>query len=379
MNDREPSLALATPKNLLMLGCTIAAVFGAGRPLYAQEPAASPQPTTVSPASFDAPSLHLLFADQLELPGGTYALRQRTSAIEFVFEQPRVFDEFGLGWFYLNEGYLGPQEPHQLALTSPLHYRDGFGIQLDRWIAVGSRCRLGADGGPEMYFDTTASKFRSMYEDRHGGGIVLGFAGRCRVAYGLSLELRANRSLQIASFDATTYLVGLAYTPGSSDEPQHESETAGSAPSPYVELLLGKTQLDDFVAQIDAGFSEWIAFGDSLGGPIGYQVSLLGEQVHTLLSSKAAAVQLTAHQGFAAGRLQLYAGIGPELTHNDDHVNQTVDTKLDFLTSVGVRFHSRSRLFYLLQYSRVADSSKRIDTDMLLLGVGFDLRSPRDR
>jgi hypothetical protein len=365
-------------ERLTILGFAFASILGAHRPLCAQEPAASTDLTMVSPRAFEQPSFHLLFGDQVDLPGGTYALRQRTSAIEFVFEQPRVFGQFGLGWFYLNEGYLGPKEPHQLELTAPLHYRDGFGLQLDRWMALGNRCRLGVAAGPELYFDTTASKFRSQYEDRHGSGLVLGFTGLCRVVSGFSLELRANRSLDVASFDSTSYLVGLAYTPGGSDDRPSERGIAASAQPAYVELLVGKAQIDDFRAQIDAGFSEWIAYGDSLSGAIGYQVSLRGAQIHTLLSSKAAAVQLTAQQGFAAGRLQLYAGIGPELTHNDDHVNQTVDTKLDLLASAGVRFHLRSRLFFLLQYGRVADSSERIDTDMLLLGVGFDVGSRPD-
>jgi hypothetical protein len=354
----------------------IALVFGACRPLCAQEPAASPEPRQVSPDAFAAPSFHLLSGDQLALPGGTYALRQRTSAIEFVFEEPRNLAQFGLDWFYLNEGYLGPHEPHQLELTSPLHYRDGFGLQLDRWIEVGSRCRLGASAGPEIFFDTTADKFRSMYEDRHGGGLLLGVAGQCRLVSGYAVELRANRSLQVADFDSTTYLVGFAYTPRSADETPDESGLAASAQPAYVELLAGKTQLDDFRSQVDAGFGEWLAYGTSVSAPIGYEVSLIGEQIHRLLHSKAAAIQLTGQHAFAAGRVRLYAGIGPALTHNDDHVNETVDTKVDLLASAGVRFHLRSRLFFLMQYSRIADSSNHIDTDMLLLGAGFDVGSP---
>jgi hypothetical protein len=326
-------------------------------------------------SSDDQPSIHLLMGDEVDLPGGTYALKQRTAAINFVYEQPNVFDGFGVAPFYLNEGYLGPNEPHQLKLIKPLHYRDGIGVQLDYWTPAAARCRLGGAAGPEMYFDTSATDYRSMYEDRHGGALVLSLIGQCRVTSRFALEVRANRTVAVADFNSTTILAGLSYTPQTADAASSSGNSTGSGDTSYIQMLVGKTQIDDFRAQIDAGFAEWLAYGKSLSGPFGYQVSLLGDEIHTYLKREAAAAQATARQGFAGDRVELFAALGPVLTRNDDDVNPTVNIKLDLLASIGVKVHFSARLFALLQYSRVADFSKRFDTDMVLTGFGIDLGS----
>ena len=170
-------------------------------------------------------------------------------------------------------------------------------------------------------------------------------------------------------------LAGLSYTPQTADAAASSGNSNGSGDGSYIQMLVGKSQIDDFRAQIDDGFSEWLAYGETVSGPFGYQVSLLGEEIHVYLKREAVAAQATAQQGFAHKRVELFAALGPVLTRNEDDMNPTVNIKLGLLASIGVKVHFSNRLFALLQYSRIADFSKHFDTDMLLMGFGIDLGS----
>jgi hypothetical protein len=328
------------------------------------------------PAS-DQPVFHILSGDQNRFPGGTYALGQRTSAFSIIYEQPHVFfgGQFGLATVYVNEGFLGPSENWLVRLTAPLHYRDAYSEQLDYWWPGNARCRLGASMGPEIYFDTTATQFRSLYSDRYGIGLQMSVTGQCHVTSRIAVEVSAGKSLDVASFNSRTVMLGLAYSPGNADNPEFSDYPGARAGDQYVEIATGRSELDDFRSELDSGWAEWLDYGESLGGLFGFDVSLRHEQVHRWLDRTGVAGLFNAHQGFGGGRVQFFAAIGPELALTDDRVLDRNGPRVDLLAVFGVKFHLRKRMFLLLQYGRVAEHSEHGDTDFVMTGVGVDIGS----
>jgi hypothetical protein len=339
---------------------------------------AAGSPPQRRPAS-DQPVFHILLGDQNHFPGGTYALGQRSSVFSVIYEQPHVvFGQFGLATVYLNEGFLGPSQNWLVRLTAPLHYRDAYSEQLDYWWPGNARCRLGASMGPEIYFDTTATQFRSMYLDRYGIGLQMSVTGQCRLSSKIALEVSAARSLDVASFNSTTLITGLAYTPGNADDPQFSDSPRAQAGYRYVEIAAGRSELDDFRSELDSGFAEWIDYGGSFGGLFGFDISMRHERVQRDLERMGVAGLFNAHQGFSRGRVQVFVALGPELARTDDRVLHTNGPRVDLLAVFGAKYHFRNRTFLLLQYARVADHNERSDTDLVMTGFGVDIDSQKN-
>jgi hypothetical protein len=290
-----------------------------------------------------------------------------------MFERANMWDGFGLAFRYLNEGFLGPQnEPAMLPLMTPLHYKDAFALLLSRWWPVNAPCRLGAALGPETYFDTTATRFRSEYGDRHGLGLQVDLAGQCDVTRRLSIELTATRSFDVASFDSSTVLVGFVFTPR--ERAASESGDEQLSPRGRVDITAGRVDIDDFDVSHDDGTTTWLTYGRFLHGSFGFDASLLRERVANVVDRRGAALEFTAEHAFWSDRLHVFAGIGPYLAHSIDYETNQSSTQLNVLISYGIRVIIFKRLSLVAKLGRVAAGAGRNDSD--LATVGFALAVP---
>jgi hypothetical protein len=324
-------------------------------------------------ASDDSPrisSFHVEIGGQDSVPGGTYALGQQTSAMSVMFERANMWDGFGLAFRYLNEGFLGPQNaPAPMPLASPLHYKDGFALLLSRWWPVNAPCRVGAALGPETYFDTTATQFRSQYGDRHGLGVQMDLAAQCNVTRQLSIELTATRSFDVASFDSSTVLVGFVFTPRQAES--SESDNDEMPPRAHAELTAGRVDIDDFDVSHDDGTTTWVAYGRALHGAFGFDVSLLRERVANVVDRRGAALEFTAERAFWSDWLHVFAGVGPYLAHSIDYETNSSSTQINLIISYGMRVMIGNRLSIMAKLGRVAASSGRNDADLATIGFAF--------
>lgn len=323
----------------------------------------------------NAPSIHALIGGQGGIPGGTSALGQTTSGMSLMFEQPRGDGQTGIAIRYLNEGFLGPQnEPWPLRLRTPLHYRDAFGLLLDYWRPVGRNCRLGAALGPETYFDTTAQSFRWAYGDRHGVGVQGSLLGQCRLSSKLSVELMASRSVDVASFDSTQILMGLVFTPRGVNNLRSGDDQEKAVHDGRVEITGGRIDTDDFDVSHDDGTATWVAYGRTLKGSLGMEISLLRERVASVFDRRGAAIELTAQHAFGAPWFQLFAGAGPYLARSSDYEDGDSATQVNLLISYGIRIFADARFSFVIKLGRVAASAGKNDVD--LATIGFDVNVP---
>jgi hypothetical protein len=324
-----------------------------------------------------SPSVHLLLGGQETLGGGTSALDQHTSAWEGIYEQPQLFGPFGLQIRYLNEGYLGStQVPWSVPLREPLHYRDAFGVQLNYWSPLVGNCRAGVALGPEIYFDTFASTYRSDYEDRHGFGIQPSIAAQCRLFERWAVELLASRSFDVASFNATSVLLGLSYTPRYAyDAPEHGNDNSRDLTERYLELTAGRSEVDCFHMSDERGSAIWGIYGQEIAAPIGIEVTLLNEDVPRIFERRALSAQLIAQHGFVHDHLQVFVAVGPALSRYRDDVAGSLTTQVNLLLSYGLKIPLNERAALVLRFGRVESSSGRNDTDLLTAGFAINLSS----
>jgi hypothetical protein len=317
-------------------------------------------------------SFHAEIGGQDSFPGGTYALGQQTSAMSLMFERANMWGGFGLAFRYLNEGFLGPQnEPAPMPLATPLHYKDGFALLLSRQWPINTPCRVGAALGPETYFDTTATRFRSQYGDRHGLGLQVNLVGQCDVTRRLSMEITATRSFDVASFDSSTVLFGFVFTPRAQAGRESNDEFS---PNGHVELTAGRVDIDDFDVSHDDGTTTWVAYGRSLHGAFGFDLSLLREKVANVIDRRGGAVEFTAEHAFWSDWIHVFAGVGPYVAHSIDYETSRSSTQINLLISYGVRIMFGKRLSIMAKLGRVAANAGRNDTD--LATVGFSLATP---
>jgi hypothetical protein len=330
--------------------------------------------TTADDGGSGRSSFHAEIGGQNDVPGGTYALGQQTSAMSLMFERANMFDGFGLAFRYLNEGYLGPQNaPAPLLLASPLHYKDAFALLVTRWWPVNAPCRLGSAFGVETYFDTTATEYRAEYGDRHGLGVQLNVAGQCDITRRLSVELAATRSFDVASFDSSTVLLGFVFTPKECGEDGGPDEFGANLRG-HMEVTAGRVDIDDFDVSHDDGTTTWITYGRSLAGPFGFDMSLLRERVANVVDRRGAALEFTAEHAFWSDWLRVFAGVGPYLAHSIDYESNSTSTQVNLLISYGIRIMIGKRFSMMAKLGRVAASSGRNDSD--LTSVGFSLTVP---
>lgn len=320
-------------------------------------------------------SMHALIGGQADMPGGTFALGQQTNAMSLEFERENIVDNVGIAIRYLNEGFLGPQnEPAPLPLWTPLHYKDAFGLLATYWKPVGRACRLGAALGPEIYFDTTATTFRSLYENRHGVGIQANISGQCRLMQGLAVEATATRSVDFISFPSSTLMVGLVFTPrdlnrAGGEEPRPDAELIGR-----LEVTAGRVDLDSFDVRHDDGTTTWITYGRMVGGSLGWDASLLREKVAAVVDRRGGALELTAQHSFWLPWVQVFAGMGPYLARSIDYEKYTCNTQLNLVLTYGFRVALGRRFYAVAKLARVAANAARNDADHVTFG--FAVRTP---
>jgi len=284
-----------------------------------------------------------------------------------------MWDGFGLAFRYLNEGYLGPQnEPAMQPLISPLHYKDAFALLLTRWWPVNAPCRVGAAFGPETYFDTTATKYRSEYGDRHGMGVQADLTAQCNLSRRLSVELTATRSFDVASFDSSTVLLGFVFTPRECAADKSDDEEV--SPRGHVEITAGRVDIDNFNVSHDDGTTTWVSYNRLLHGAFGFDASLLRERVANVVDRRGAALEFTAEHAFWMDWLHVFAGVGPYMAHSIDYESNTSSTQINLLISYGIRVMIGNRLSLMAKLGRVAASAGRNDAD--LATVGFALAVP---
>lgn len=341
-----------------------------------------------SAAHADAPSLHAAYgADDI---GGTFALGRRDIAYEAMYEQPDVVRNIGLAFSYLNEGHITEHVLFYEPVTMPLHIRDSYALQLLAWSPWLGRCRAAAAAGPETYFDTTTGAYRTLYENRHGFGLRATIAGQCRVTPTLAVEITANRSFDIASYDATTAMLGVVFTPQGPESSDAGGNGRPAGRSAYLELVAGETAVDSLRVHQEEGYAVWATYEHSLGASLAADFSLLTEDVSTFAGSlqrRSLAGQIVAVHDFGARWLSLFAGVGPALARTNIGVNgpcngigpvcnemtPQIYTKINVLYSYGLRCAVGERMSLVLKFGRVASFSSRADSDLVTAGFGVNL------
>jgi hypothetical protein len=324
-----------------------------------------------------APSVHLLLGGENGVGGstGTQALDQHTSAYQWLYEQPQVLGNVGVEVRYLNEGYLGATGlPWELKDSAPLHYRDAYGLQLDYWSSWERSCRAGAAAGPELYFDTTTRTNRSAYEDRHGVGLYVSIAAQCRIFAPLAIEAIVSRSFDLASFNATTLVVGLVFTPPVSDRHSTDEVTDDPYGSQSLELTSGWSKVDCFQMSAETGSVYWLSYNHALTHAFGLAGSVMDESVPQAFSRRSVALQVVAHHDFWTSRFDLFAAIGPDVTRTHDDGTPAAVTRLNGLLSFGARLVLWKGLSAVVRLGRVESADRRDDSDLITAGLSLRLR-----
>jgi hypothetical protein len=324
-----------------------------------------------------APSVHLLMGGENGIDGstGTIALGQHTSAYQWVYEQPQVLGPVGIEVRYLNEGYLGTAKfPWNLKVSAPLHYRDAYGLQLDYWSPWVMPCRAGVAGGPELYFDTTTSTYRSDYQDKHGVALNVSIAAQCRLLSPLAIEAVLSRSFDVASFKATTLVVGLVFTPPSVETHSADDYTSDPYGSQSLEVTGGWSKVDCFQMTEETGSVRWLSYDYALTHAFALAFSAMDESVPQVLSRRSVALQFLAHHDFLTSRLELFAAIGPDAARTHDEGTPEAVTRLNGLLSFGARLELWKGLSVVVRLGRVESTDRRDDSDLITAGLSLRLR-----
>jgi hypothetical protein len=358
-------------RRVLIPTCAACALLLAFR-LWAQE---------TTPVS---PTLHIAIGGE-GIPGGVYALGRKDVAYQLTYETPNVIGNFGLELSYQNEGHLVVYRSFYQPINAPLDYRDNFAIKLDRWSPMLAHCRVGAAAGIDTYFDTTTREYRSLFENRHGVGLQVGLAGQCYLIPSLAIEFLAGRSFNIANYDSTTLLLGLAYSPKAGSDAFLESSDAPT--KHYVEVVGGSTVIDSFQLRNEKGIIWWLTYGQALRAPFAIEYSFLDEDISTSAANmhrQSLSAELVVAHEFGFRWLQLFAGIGPALAKTNGAINQTCNgtqtvcdhltpesyTQINFLYEYGLRVWIANRASLTVKIGRVGSSSGRTDTDIAAAGFG---------
>lgn len=324
-----------------------------------------------------APSVHLLMGGENGIDGstGTTALGQHTSAYQWVYEQPHVLGQVGVEVRYLNEGYLGAAKfPWDLRVSAPLHYRDAYGLQLDYWFPWVMRCRAGVAGGPELYFDTTSSTYRADYQDKHGPGLNVSVAAQCRLLSPLAIEAVLSRSFDVASFNATSLVVGLVFTPPSVETRSADDYTSDPYGSQSLEVTGGWSKVDCFQMTEETGSVLWLSYDYAFTHAFAIAFSAMDESVPQVLSRRSVALQFLAHHDFLTPRLELFAAIGPDAARAHDVGIPGTVTRLNGLLSFGARLELWKGLSVVVRLGRVESSDRRDDSDLITAGLSVHLK-----
>jgi hypothetical protein len=183
----------------------------------------------------------------------------------------------------------------------------------------------------------------------------------------------------VASFDSTALLVGLVFTPRKLNNLESSADRGSTDPGSAVrsgrlEIVGGRIDTDDFDVSHDDGTAAWIAYGHTLKGPLGMEVSLLRERVSGVFDRRGAAVELTAQHEFGVHWLQLFAGAGPYLARSNDYEDRTARTQVNLLLTYGIRISLGHEFSFVCKMGRVAASAGKDDVD--LATVGFDINVP---
>jgi hypothetical protein len=337
---------------------------------------AAPPNTDSARDEVPAPSVHLLLGGESGIGGstGTMALDQHTSAYEWLYEQPQVLGNVGVEVRYLNEGYLGATGvPWELKDSAPLHYRDAYGLQLDYWSPWARSCRAGAAAGPELYFDTTTRTDRSAYEDRHGVGLNVSIAAQCLIVSPLAIEAIVSRSFDVASFNATTLVVGLVFTPPSGNTHSTDDGTIDPYGSQSLEITSGWSKVDCFQMSAETGSVLWLSYNHALTRAFALAGSVMDESVPQAFSRRSVAVQVVAHHSFWTRRLDLFAAIGPDVTRTHDAGTPAAVMRLNGLLSFGARLELWKGLSAVVRLGRVESADRRDDSDLITAGLSLRL------
>ena len=267
-------------------------------------------------------------------------------------------------------------EPAPLPLWTPLHYKDAFALLLTHWHPTSSACRFGAAAGPETYFDTTAKKYPSAYGDRHGTGLRSQpvRAMQSNPPIGSRIDghpLVRRREFRFFNLADRSPSISTPQDLDDSDRGEHRVDAPGDG---RLEITAGRVDIDDFNVAHDDGTTTWITYGRKLQGSIGWDASLLREQVAGVMGRRGGALQVTAQHDFWAPWIQVFAGIGPYVAHAIDRERGTSNTQINLLMSYGVRIAVGNRFSLVAKLGRVAASSGRNDAD--LVTVGFSLKAP---
>ena len=331
-----------------------------------------------------SPSLHFAIGGE-GIPGGVYALGRKDVAYQLTYETPNVIGDFGLELTYQNEGHLVVYRSFYQPINAPLDYRDNFAIKLDRWSPMLAHCRVGAAAGIDTYFDTTTREYRSLFENRHGFGLQVGLAGQCYLIPSLAIEFLAGRSFNVANYDSTTLLLGLAYSPKAGADVSLEFSDAPA--KHYMEVVGGSTLIDSFQLRNEKGVAWWLTYGQALPAPFAIEYSFLDEDISTFAANmhrQSLGAELVVAHEFGFRWLQLFAGIGPALARTNGAINRTCNgtqsvcdqltpdnyTQINFLYEYGLRVWIAHRASLVVKFGRVGSSSGGADSDITAVGFG---------
>ena len=331
-----------------------------------------------------SPSLHVAIGGE-GIPGGVYALGRKDVAYQLSYETPNLIGDFGLELTYQNEGHLVVYRSFYQPINAPLDYRDNFAIELDRWSPLLAHCRVGAAAGIDTYFDTTTREYRSLFENRHGFGLQVSLAGQCYLIPSLAIEFLAGRSFNVANYDSTTLMLGLAYAPKADADTSFESSDEPA--KHYVEAVGGSTLIDSFQLRNEEGVAWWLTYGQTLRTPFAIEYSFLHEDISTYAANmhrQSLAAELVVAHEFGFRWLQLFAGAGPALAKTNGATNRTCNgtqavcdhltpenyTQINFLYEYGLRTLIANRASLMVKFGRIGSSSGRTDSDIAAVGFG---------
>jgi hypothetical protein len=271
---------------------------------------------------------------------------------------------------YLNEGHL------------PDDHRDGYPLQFwGRTDVLDERVTLSAGLGPYWYLDTHRGTAGGASADDHGLGSILSLDAAWHTGQRWNLHLRGNWVNAPGSFDTATVGVGASYALSSEwcAAPRLQAPVCpGWTTGEELTLFAGPDVVNSFEAA-RWSVAECLEYRRGVARNADWTVGLFHEHNERLARQLSVASQLWVSRPVSGEEWTVGLGLGPYVVVTEDSGTGSGETDPPRVCGVisataARRLSAHSHLRF--SWNRVFTSDSR-DTDMLMLGFGWDLAPPR--
>jgi len=269
---------------------------------------------------------------------------------------------------YLNEGHL------------PNDHRDGYPLQLwGRTDVLDDRVALSAGIGPYWYLDTNRRTTSGAFTDDHGFGRIMSLDAAWDAGQRWKLHLRGNWIRASGTFDSTTFSIGTSYALSSDwcSAPRLEAPQCPSWTTGQEITLYGGIDVVNSFDPSERSETECLEYRRGLARNADWTVGLFHENNPLLARRLSAATQLWVTRPVSGEEWTLGLGVGPYFVVSEQSGSNEADPpKVCGIISATAARRLSDHTHLRFTWNRVFTTDSR-DTDMLMVGLGYDLAAPR--